>query len=185
MALRFFKDSALIAAKGLQSEAGNITWRDGLLDFSNVTMNSYYASVCAALIRSRLIAQHESFALETVMSSPDKLDLLRDALSEGFRTYLYFVTTSDPAQSVARVKYRVAEGGHDVPPEKIIARYTRSLENLSAAIRQTNRAYVFDNSGSVPELIAEITDGKRIKLHTDTAREWFQIYVLNRLPADG
>jgi predicted ABC-type ATPase len=38
------------------------------------------------------------------------------------------------------VKSRVHLGGHDVPEDKIVSRYTRSLDLLLEAIRHTNRA---------------------------------------------
>lgn len=58
-----------------------------------------------------------------------------------------FVATDDPAINMARVRQRVAAGGHDVPEDKLRSRYRRSLENLRAAVRCASRAYVFDNSG--------------------------------------
>jgi predicted ABC-type ATPase len=41
---------------------------------------------------------------------------------------------------------RVAQGGHDVAPEKVAARYPRSLENLARAIAQLPHVWVYDNS---------------------------------------
>jgi len=37
------------------------------------------------------------------------------------------------------------QGGHDVPTEKLIARFPRTLANLSAAIRELPCVLVFDN----------------------------------------
>lgn len=62
-----------------------------------------------------------------VMSSPDKVDLMKKAQLLGCRTYLYFIATDDPAINVARVKARVNLGGHGVPEDKIICRYPQSL----------------------------------------------------------
>jgi predicted ABC-type ATPase len=41
---------------------------------------------------------------------------------------------------------RVMQGGHDVPREKLIARYPRILKNLKAAIRELPNVWVFDNN---------------------------------------
>ncbi len=40
---------------------------------------------------------------------------------------------------------RVSQGGHDVPTEKLIARYPRILANLKAAIRELPHVWIFDN----------------------------------------
>ena len=50
------------------------------------------------------------------------------------------------ALSMARVKQRVAQGGHDVPAVKLRARFPRTLRNLRAAIPIVDEAFVFDNS---------------------------------------
>lgn len=59
---------------------------------------------------------------------------------------MFFVSTSDPRISGARVAGRVMNGGHTVPIEKIVSRYERSMANLSAAIALADRVYVYDNS---------------------------------------
>jgi predicted ABC-type ATPase len=41
----------------------------------------------------------------------------------------------------------VKTGGHDVPTDKVSARYYRSLDLLHEAVKHTNRTYIFDNSG--------------------------------------
>lgn len=41
-----------------------------------------------------------------------------------------FVLTADPELNVYRVATRVSKGGHDVPTDKIIDRYSKSLANI-------------------------------------------------------
>ncbi len=60
-----------------------------------------------------------TFTFETVMSHPDKIELLHKAQQSGFRTYLYYVATEDPEINISRVENRVSSGGHPVPREKI------------------------------------------------------------------
>lgn len=40
---------------------------------------------------------------------------------------------------------RVAQGGHDVPTEKLTTRFPRILTNLKSAIRELPCVFVFDN----------------------------------------
>jgi len=48
--------------------------------------------------------------------------------------------------SEQRVSMRVSQGGHDVPADKLAARFPRTLANLATAIRELPCVLVFDNS---------------------------------------
>ena len=43
--------------------------------------------------------------------------------------------TADPQINISRVAHRVKNGGHDVPKDKIISRYHKSLDNISAMLK--------------------------------------------------
>jgi len=57
---------------------------------------------------------------------------------------------------------RVTKGGHDVPEEKIIARYPRSLANLRRAVEAGLWVRFYDNSdlGAPYVPLAEFREGK-------------------------
>ncbi len=99
----------------------------------------------------------------------------------GQSTYLYFIATDDPAINVSRVRNRVRLGGHPVPEDKIAPRYHRSLALLPDAVRATNRAYIFDNSGGRGEhtWLAEITDGRTLDLKTNPVPAWLKRALLD------
>ncbi|MES2594744.1 MAG: zeta toxin family protein [Verrucomicrobiota bacterium] len=149
---------------------------DRKLDFFEVIVNAYFASVAADFLRQKLLELRVSFSFETVMSSPDKVALLKQAQALGYRTYLYYIATEDPAINVARVRARVNLGGHDVPEDKIVSRYARSLDLLLEAVKHTNRAYLFDNSrqGTEHLWVAEITEAFDLELKCDPMPLWFQ-----------
>lgn len=172
--LNFFIHSQLLKNANLLEDAGELRFIDDKLSFLNASVNSYFASVAADFIRHKLIECSKSFTFETVMSFPDKVDFLRTAQSRGYRTYLYYVATEDPAINISRVKYRVKMGGHSVPEDKIISRYERSLDLLKEAISYTNRAYIFDNSTHEQIWLAEITDGRLLEMKTDHVPAWFK-----------
>lgn len=179
--LNFFQNSILLEKAGLSDEAEYLKFNDNRLSFSDVIVNAYFASVAADFVRQKLILSNQSFTSETVMSSPDKVKLLEKARHHGYRTYLYYVATDDPIINISRVKYRVKTGGHDVPIDKISSRYYRSLDLLSEAVKYTNRAYIFDNSGSDLVWLAEITDGIEIELKTQKNAVWFEKYILEKI----
>jgi predicted ABC-type ATPase len=168
-----FASSSLLRARGLDGDAAGVSGRGGRVEFRDFAFNSYHASVLADFLRRKALEQGRSFSFETVMSSPDKVELLREARLRGFRTYLYFVATEDPAINVHRVRNRVAEGGHDVPEDKIVGRYHRSLALLPDAIPHMSRACFFDSSGSESWYFAEAADGIRLKLKSDEMPRWF------------
>jgi predicted ABC-type ATPase len=171
--LNFFINSPLLKTAGLLDDTHELRYNDGKLSFFNVEVNAYFASVAADFIRHKLIECSKSFTFETVMSFSDKIELLRRAQSRGYRTYLYYVATEDPAINISRVRHRVKMGGHSVPEDKIVSRYQRSLDLLVEAIQFTNRAYIFDNSTYEHIWLAEITDGHLLEMKTDHVPAWF------------
>lgn len=52
------------------------------------------------------------------------------------------------------------------------------------AIKFTNRAYLFDNSGENKDKtwLAEITDGERLVMHQREVPAWFTRAVLDKIP---
>jgi len=120
-------------------------------DIANEIEGTYEARVAQAQIiadrrREACIENRSSFSFETVMSHPSKVDILVRAKEAGFFVQLFFVGTDNPQTNIERVALRVAQGGHDVPREKIISRWARTMEYLSEAIRSADQAFVFDNS---------------------------------------
>ncbi len=169
-----FASSKLMQSAGLLADVAKLDYHDGYFNFSRIDFNSYHASVLSDFLRRTALAKGKSFTFETVMSYEDKIDLLKEAQRQGFRTYLYYVATDDPQINIDRVKLRVNQGGHDVPVQKIIERYHRSLALLPQAIRHSNRAYFFDTSGRESWFFAESNNGNQIDLLGDEMPRWFE-----------
>jgi predicted ABC-type ATPase len=104
------------------------------------------AQIEADRLRDECLKEGRSFSFETVMSHPSKIELLKQAKALGFDALLYFVSTANPRINVRRVAQRVAEGGHDVPVDRIIDRYERTMAMLPAAILAADVARLFDNT---------------------------------------
>lgn len=100
------------------------------------------------------------------MSHPNKIQFLKEAKSKGFRVYFYFIATEDPEINISRVNVRVAQKGHYVDPKTIENRYYKSLKNLKDALKESHRAYIFDNTHTSANLIAEITDGVNVVVNS-------------------
>lgn len=96
--------------------------------------------------RENCLRQGIDFTFETVMSHESKPQFMARARNEGYVVQLMFVATSNPQLNASRVRARVILGGHDVPLDRILARYHRSISLLPKAILASGRSIVFDNS---------------------------------------
>ena len=137
--------------------------RDELKDASMEA--SYRAAEIAAERRASLLDARKSFATETVFSHPSKLDVITDARIRGYIIIVMHVGVNDPDLSVARVRGRAEEGGHDVPEGKIRARYDRGQPLIRQAVLQADRGMVFDNSklNEPPRLVLLFASGRLIQ----------------------
>ena len=177
--ISFFEKHPLLEKADLVDELYLLKFFDNKIDFFNIMINSYYASICADFIRHQLLKAKISFTFETVMSSKDKVEFLKKAQEAGYRTYLYFIATQDPTVNISRVHNRVRLGGHSVPKEKMVSRYYRSLKLLSKAVKYSSRAYIFDNSSQEKLWIAQINDGKSFEFKSEIVPPWVYEYLLD------
>ncbi|MBQ1506860.1 MAG: zeta toxin family protein [Ruminococcus sp.] len=121
------------------------------------------AAQIATKTREYFLEKEKSFTFETVMSTPEKIDFLKRAHEKQYRIICIYVLTYDPAINIKRVKKRVANGGHSVPEDKIVTRYTRALRLLPQLFEVCDELYIFDNSAdcsnAVKSMIFSLTDG--------------------------
>ena len=151
--------------------------RDHLQHISNPQERSEAARAWADARRAALLLERKSFVSETVFSHESKLQLIAQAQQMGFVVALYVVALDDPQRLVQRVARRVSEGGHSVPPGKILARYPRTLANLQQAIQLADAAYLYDareleDGGHV--LVALCEDGRLAHTLCNPLPRWAQ-----------
>jgi len=120
----------------------------------------------------RAIAERLDFAFETTLGGHTISALLHEALAAGIEVRMWFVGLSSPELHMARVRSRVARGGHDIPEEKIRQRYDRSRINLIELMPRLTELRVFDNSFDAdphanapqPNLILHLARGKILEM---------------------
>ena len=131
-------------------------------------ITAYEAAELTDALRRELVRQRESFVFETVFSDPigDKLTFLKNASASGYSVVLCFIGISGPEISEERVGMRVSQGGHDVPSEKLVSRFPRTLANLDAAIQTLPMVLVFDNEDLAAPFrkVAEFQNGASVFL---------------------
>jgi predicted ABC-type ATPase len=119
--------------------------REHLKRIKNPLKRTEAARAWAEGRRSDLLESKASFVSETVFSHESKIELIERAKQAGYQIILYVVAVDNPETLVERVSNRVREGGHDVPIEKILSRYPRTLANLAKALPQADIAFLYDS----------------------------------------
>lgn len=96
-----------------------------------------------------------AFAVETVFSHwkprPDgsiesKVDTILSLQEKGYFVVLVFVGLATVNASIMRVAFRKSKGGHDVPRQKLVARFPRTQKAVGAAAPLADMTLMFDNS---------------------------------------
>ena len=148
--------------------------RDHLQHITDPEQRSKTARDWADAQRASKLASGESFVSETVFSHESKLALIDKAVAHGYVVALYVVALDDPQRLLVRVQRRVSEGGHDVPPERTLARYPRTLVNLSQAVGLATVAYLYESrelDEGGPQMVA-ICNGEKVTAFVEPLPQW-------------
>jgi predicted ABC-type ATPase len=111
-----------------QEEANSAAWRQ------------------AKRLLERAISERLDFAFETTLGGRTIAGLLHQALSKKIEVRIWYVGLATPELHLARVRSRVAAGGHDIPEVKIRERYANSGLNLVDLMPKLTELRVYDNS---------------------------------------
>lgn len=99
---------------------------------------SGFAPEAAALRAGRLMLDrlaeltrgHATFAFESTLAGLGMRAVLARCLDAGYRVHLVYLWLPSPALALARVRRRVAAGGHAIPERDVRRRWARSLVNF-------------------------------------------------------
>lgn len=128
--------------------------------------------------RNRAVAENKNIIIETVNSTTDKFAFYRECKSRGYRITVVFVCTQSYEINISRVAKRKSQGGHDVPIDKIISRFNKSLDNMLALCLFADVLYLFDNSAERPSL-CYYKDENESRLLSEP--DWVKKYFLEKL----
>lgn len=181
--LSFLDKRPIIVALAGSNGAGKSTFYESFLSdaglrfinadelSASLGLSPYEAAELAASVRRELVNQRESFIFETVLSDPvgEKVEQLASYAALGYTVVLIFIRIGSADQSSRRVAIRVCQGGHDVPEDKLRARFERTLANLQRAIEWLPHVIVFSNEDlSNPyQLIAAYENGQAMEQKKD------------------
>ena len=111
-----------------QVEANSAAWHEGVR------------------LLKRAIDEQLDFAFETTLGANTIPRLLQSAAKAGVDIYVWYVGLESPELHIARVKARVARGGHDISEKDIRRRYQHSRLNLIELLPFLRALRIFDNS---------------------------------------
>lgn len=121
----------------------------------------------------RAIAERLDFAFETTLGATTIPGLLHQAVASGTEVRIWYVGLHSPELHIARVRARVARGGHDIPESRIRARYATSRLNLIHLLPELSELLVYDNStegdphegkAPTPQLILHLERGRVVRM---------------------
>jgi len=117
------------------------------------------------------------FGFETTLSGKTYLKHFHSLRENGYRLHLFFLWIPSSQLAIARIKDRVAEGGHDVPIKDIKRRFDRSIRNFLEMYRPLLDSWMFfNNAQTTPKLIA-----KKTNTHIDIVDEELFEQILDEI----
>ena len=104
---------------------------------------------------ARRASRGESFAFETTLSGRNYARHIPRWRRAGYHVKMIFLRLPSADLAVARVRGRVAQGGHDVPEAVVRRRFEAGARNFLELYRGLVSSWaLYDNSGPAPRLIA-------------------------------
>ena len=93
------------------------------------------------------VEARDDFAFETTLSGRMYARLLKELRSNGWNIVLFYLWVPGAEFSRMRVEQRVESGGHDIPDDAILRRYTRTVSNfLNVFAPLCDEVFCYDNS---------------------------------------
>ena len=145
-----------------------------VIDPDAIARNMSPAQAAREALRRRRLAllERRSFLVETTLSGTGIFRLMEAVRKEGYKIVLHYVSLGSPEQALARIRNRVARGGHDVPENDARRRFLRSHSNLPTAAQFADEVALYDNSlPERPHRVVAIFKEKTLWV-TDDVPDW-------------
>ena len=97
----------------------------------------------------------ESFAIESTLSGSVYVKVIERAKSLGYDVIIAYIFVDSPDVCIRRIEARIRNGGHFVPAEDVVRRYSRSKYNFVSLYRgMANHWLLYYNGGTDFSLVA-------------------------------
>ncbi|MBQ7268352.1 MAG: zeta toxin family protein [Bacteroidales bacterium] len=127
-----------------------------------------------------LLSRNLDFSIETTLATRSLVNTIKQARTQGYHVTVLYFWLNSPDLAVARVKDRVAAGGHNIPEETVRRRYYMGLSYFfKTYIPLCDRWVLADNSTTPFSVIAEgtgpvlmIKDNEKYRLIKELAKAY-------------
>lgn len=97
-----------------------------------------------------------NFAFESTLAGKVYVNLFKELKTKDYKLHLFFLWIPDAELAIARIKDRVAEGGHYIPAQDVKRRFKRSICNFFKLYQPLLDSWMlFNNASAIPALIAK------------------------------
>jgi len=127
----------------------------GLSPFQPETVSFQAGRIMLNRIKELLKFKND-FGFETTLATRSYVSLIHDAKRQGYTVVLLYFWLESIDLAKARVRERVARGGHNISSTVIERRYIRGKENFFALYKDICDSWlVYDNSHAIPVIVAK------------------------------
>lgn len=155
------KSSFTGVLKGRTTDLGTI------IDVDKITANLGGNALAGGKTSIRLIddclKKGVSFTQETPLSGHKTEITARQARETGYYVRLYYIGLDTAAESLARIQNRVRRGGHDIPREDVLSRFSSRWEAVKKILPYCDEAEFYDNDNGFVK-VAEYRNGELLLL---------------------
>lgn len=119
-----------------------------------------------------LLKRNEDFAVETTLATRTLLKIVKAAQDAGYTVTLLYFWLNSPELAVARVKARVAAGGHNIPEETIRRRYHVGIDYFFNIYAPISERWILADNSQIPFRV--IAEGSKLDLINIKDRETYE-----------
>jgi len=125
-----------------------------------------------------LLAQNESFSIETTLATRSYFRLIEKAHQQGYEVTLLYFWLKSPKQALERVAERVRKGGHNIPKDIVIRRFYEGIDNLfNIYMPLVDSWLLVDNSVTPRSIIATGGKEQTTKIRNSITYKMIETYV--------
>jgi len=113
------------------------------------------------------ISRGISFTQETTLSGYKTEATAKQVKDLGYHVRLFYVALDTAAESLTRIENRVKRGGHDIPHDDVMRRFSGRWEAIAKVLPYCDEAEFYDNDNGFVK-VAEYRNGEFRRIGTNT-----------------
>lgn len=100
-----------------------------------------------------------SFTQETTLSGRKTESTVKVVKEHGYQVRLFYIALDTANESLDRIQNRVKHGGHNIPDDNVLRRFSTRWESLSKVLPYCDEAEFYDNENGFIK-VAEFRNGE-------------------------